>query len=87
MSTILARIISAIYNYAVNYKLVFKSKEKVRISSVKYALLALCQMSASAVLTTTGVQLFTFIPEAEIKIGVDIVLFFISYKIQRKMIF
>lgn len=87
VSTILARIISAIYNYAVNYKLVFKSKEKVRISSVKYAFLALCQMSASAVLTTTGVQLFTFIPEAEIKIGVDIVLFFISYKIQRKMIF
>ena len=87
VSTILARIISAIYNYAINYKLVFKSKEKVRISSAKCAFLALCQMLTSALLTAAGVQLFTFIPEAEIKIGVDVVLFFISYKIQQKMIF
>lgn len=44
-------------------------------------------MLTSALLTTAGVQLFTFIPESEIKIGVDIFLFFISYKIQQKMIF
>lgn len=40
VATVLARIISAVYNYTINYKVVFKSKENVGKASAKYFLLA-----------------------------------------------
>lgn len=86
-STALARIASSIYNYCVNYKIVFKSKKRVHTALAKYYTLALFQMFASAILTFAGVRILTTISEMYIKIPVDIFLFFISYYIQRKYIF
>lgn len=40
VATVLARIISTVYNYTINYKVVFKSKENVGKASAKYFLLA-----------------------------------------------
>ena len=40
VSTVLARLLSASYNYAMNYKVVFKSSERVRTSGIKYVILA-----------------------------------------------
>lgn len=86
-STVLARIISACYNYAMNYTKVFHSKAKVTTSGSKYALLAVLQMSCSALMVNCGKMLLPFMQETVIKIFVDIFLFFISYKIQQKFVY
>ena len=86
-STVFARIISACYNYAMNYKKVFHSKAKVATSGSKYALLAILQMSCSALMVNCGKMLLPFMQETVIKIFVDIFLFFISYKIQQKFVY
>ena len=87
ISTVLARVISATYNYAINYKKVFRSEESIARSAVKYACLAIVQMACSAVLVTGGVWLLSMCPEVIIKVVVDTFLFFVSYKIQQKIIF
>ena len=86
-STVLARVISAVYNYLVNYKLVFGSKQKVAVSGLKYFVLAIAQMSLSALLVTAGSSILPFLPEVAVKAVVDTMLFFISYKVQQKFIF
>lgn len=87
VSTVLARVISAVYNYLVNYKVVFRSRQKVAVSGTKYFLLAVVQMGLSALLVTGGNSLLPFLPEVVVKAVVDTVLFFISYKIQQKYVF
>ena len=87
VSTVLARVISAVYNYTVTYKLVFASKQKVSVSGMKFFILAIVQMSLSALLVTAGCSLLPFIPEVAVKACVDCVLFFISYTVQQKYIF
>lgn len=86
-ATVIARIISATYNYLMNYKVVFKSSENIGKSAVKYFILAVVQMSLSALLVTGGVKLIPVIPEVAVKIVVDTCLFFVSYYIQKKIVF
>lgn len=86
-ATVSARVLSAVYNYIINYKIVFDSREKHRLSTSKYFALACIQMILSAILVTLGAGVFSFMPETGIKIAVDAVLFFLSYTIQRKYIF
>lgn len=86
-ATAAARIVSASYNYWLNYKVVFKSREKIPRSAVKYVILAVLQMSCSALLTTAFVLLFPGIPEFPVKIVADTFLFFLSYFIQQKIVF
>ena len=87
ISTILARIISASYNYLINYKIVFKSKENITTSAVKYIILAIIQMLSSAALVTLLVSIFPANLEMVCKVIVDALLFFISYKVQQTLIF
>lgn len=87
LATALARIISATYNFVINYKLVFSSKKKATSSVWKYIVLALCQMGASALLVTVGCMVLPFAPEVAVKLVVDSVLFFLSYYIQRRFVF
>lgn len=86
-STICARIISATYNYLINYKIVFCSNTKHNISYVKYFILAVIQMSLSAFFVTVCSRIFPILQEVGVKIVVDTLLFFLSYKIQQKYIF
>ena len=86
-ATILARIISAAYNFLINHRLVFKSQVSKRNAAIRYFLLAILQMLASALLVTGGVYLLPMAPELAVKIVVDTILFFISYTIQREMVF
>lgn len=86
-STILARIISATYNYLLNYKMVFKSGEKHSKSALRYLILAGMQMMLSAGLVTIGCAFIPSVPELAVKIIVDTVLFLISYIIQREIVF
>lgn len=87
LSTVLARVISATYNYLINYKLVFSSNQQHKKSSVKYFTLAVVQMTMSALLVTIGVKVLTILPPVVVKIIVDTLLFLVSYFVQRKYIF
>lgn len=87
IATILARIVSASYNYLMNYKVVFKSNSNHKASSIKYCLLALIQMCLSAFLVTIGSCICAKTPEAAIKIVVDCILFLVSFYVQREVIF
>lgn len=87
MATVLARIISATYNYLMNYKIVFHSQEKYSSSALKYIVLAITQMTLSAVLVTTGTLLIPLFSEVIWKVLIDTVLFFISYHLQQNFVF
>lgn len=87
VATITARFFSSIYNYFINYKIVFRSREKIRRSVIKYYILAILQMTCSAVFVTLFKNLLPVCPEVVIKIFIDTVLFFISYHIQQNLIF
>lgn len=81
-----ARIISATYNYLLNYKVVFHSKRSIKTTGSKYLILALFQAALSAILVN---MIFPFIGgyEVLIKIPVDVLLFFLSFFIQRELVY
>ena len=86
ISTVMARIISSLYNYTINKNVVFYNNDKTENTLIKYILLVIIQMSCSAGLVFLGYNLIK-LPESVIKIIVDTCLFIISYKIQKKYIF
>ena len=85
-ATVLARICSAVYNFLVNYKLVFKSEKKLGNALGKYTLLAVVQMGLSALLVSL---VYPMVGGAEIwvKIPVDVLLFLASFVIQREHVY
>lgn len=87
IATILARIISAIYNYLVNFYFVFKSKKSYSQSAVRYFLLAVLQMGCSALLTTGLISITGINFELAVKIPVDTLLFLLSYHIQKQYVY
>lgn len=87
IATVFARAVSAIYNYLINYWIVFSSREKHKRSATRYFILAFLQMLCSAGLTTGLVARLPWMSELAIKIPVDTVLFFISFCIQREFIY
>jgi glycosyltransferase involved in cell wall biosynthesis len=88
-ATIISRIISSVFNFAVNQRMVFKTQN---VQSVwRYFFLMLGQLIASGFLTTT-VSYLTRLGHSTlwiscIKILVDFGLFLISYQIQKKFVF
>ena len=86
LATILARVCSATYNFLVNYKVVFKSDMKMGKAMIRYFVLAVIQMSLSAILVNT---IYPFMGGAEIlvKIPVDVFLFLASFVIQRELVY
>ena len=86
LSTVMARLLSAAYNYMINYKLVFESRGSLIKPLSRYVLLAVCQMSLSALLVNI---IYPYIGgfETFVKIPVDIMLFFLSYVIQREFVY
>lgn len=87
VSTVGARIISAMYNYLVNYYFVFKSKENHTKSACRYFVLAILQMACSAALVSVLVAATGAKLELVVKIPVDVFLFFVSYYIQKRMVY
>ncbi len=85
-ATVGARVISAVYNFLINYRVVFKSKAGMAVTIGKYALLAVCQMACSAFLVNTLYGLIGG-TEVMVKMPVDILLFFISFAIQREFVY
>ena len=85
ISTAIARVCSSLFNYLINKKVVFKSKRGY-ITLLMYYMLCITQMAASAALVSL-INMARFIPVQAAKIVVDCVLFLISYRIQKGLIF
>ena len=85
-ATVFARILSAFYNYSMNLKVVFQSEKTVGATLPRYVLLAAVQMSLSAFLVGKLYPLFGGI-EVVVKIPVDVLLFFLSFLIQREFVY
>ncbi len=83
--TVLARAVSSIYNFMMNKKLVFKNASKSPSVAVKYYLLAIIQLTVSALLVNYALL---FIPYSTIrKVIIDTLLFVVSFIIQREWVF
>ena len=87
ISTIAARIISAVYNFLINYKVVFHGKGSKAAAAVKYAVLAVVIMLLSGTLVSAGHRLFPSLIEVAVKIPVDCLLFVLSFYIQREIVY
>ena len=87
ISTVIARLISATYNYLVNYKFVFKSNNKHSESLLRYVALASFIMIVSGGLLTFIAPEINLISDVSVKFIVDAFLFILSYYIQKKYIF
>ena len=87
VATVGARVISAVYNYLINYKFVFKSRASKATSLTKYALLAVIQMTLSAGIVSAIVFIFPGCRETLVKAIVDTLLFLLSYAIQQRFVF
>ncbi len=87
LSTILARMISAVYNFMINYKVVFKGKGSRKRAAVKYIILAVFIMLASGLLVSGLHMALPKVPEPVIKIPVDALLFVVSFYMQREVVY
>jgi glycosyltransferase involved in cell wall biosynthesis len=83
-ATVCARILSSLYNFAVNSKLVFRKMN--RASLIKYFILVVIQMLVSAFAVN---ELLNWLGGNAVllKILVDVIIFFVNFVIQREFIF
>lgn len=86
VATAIARLISSLYNYSINRKVVFQSKEQIRQTIWRYYGLCIIQAACSAALVS-AFYLILPISKTLYKAIVDTILFFISYRIQRRFVF
>lgn len=84
IATVIARIISAGYNFAINSKVVFKSKNKDSI--IKYFILCAVQMFISAFAVSKLFEM-SHMNSTLIKVIVDTIIFIINFVIQREWVF
>lgn len=85
-STAVARVISAVYNFNINKKTVFRNMEKNHWIAAKYILLCTIQLFASAFFVKNLFGILQ-INESIIKLAVDMLLFFASFVVQREWVF
>lgn len=84
LATIIARVISSIYNYFVNAKMVFKNQNKS--SFIKYSLLVVIQMLVSA-FSVNYLDKILNMSTVVIKLIVDIIIFIVNFVVQREFVF
>ncbi len=87
LATVIARIVSGTVNFIINKFYAFKTKGRVRIELVSYAILFVIKMILSSLIVAYLSTEFITISETNIKILVDVLLFFGSFYIQDKYIF
>ena len=84
IATLLARILSSLYNYFINSRIVFKNKNKKAI--IGYFLLVIIQMIISATLVSIVKKILNN-NVTIIKFFIDIIIFIVNYIVQKKIIF
>ena len=83
-ATAMARVLSSLYNYFFNSRIVFKSKGIKRFFG--YAFLVIIQMGASALFVTILTKI-TGLNSTVIKFFVDIIIFIVNFLVQKFFIF
>jgi len=85
----IARLGSAVFNFTLNRKVVFKAKGKGGAYAARYALLCVCQLIVSSLAVWGLTSLFPDAPWlfTVFSLAVDTVLFAASYKIQQAWVF
>lgn len=86
LSTYIARVISAAFNFGLNKQVVFRRGD-VGNSLARYALLCVASVSASAALVTFISLIVPDVWPLFIKVIVDSILFFVNYRIQQAWVF
>ena len=86
LATLGSRACSSLVNFTLNKKLVFGAKGQLWRTLAKYYLLCVTQLLLSAG-CVWGIYTITHLPESVIKIPVDVGIFFLSYQIQRCIVF
>ncbi len=91
VSAIIARVLSSVYNYFINYRFVFSKKKTAKNTLLKYCILAAAVMAVSAVSTALIAKL---LPKESgtgtitvVKAVVDTLLFFVTFMVQREWVF
>lgn len=84
-ATILARVCSGSVNFLLNRFWSFRSRMPAGREALRYGILFVCQMAASAGFTT--VLTYMRLPSVPAKLIVDTCLFFISYVLQKNWVF
>lgn len=85
VATILARVLSSLYNFAINAKYVFQKYSKMML--LKYYILVVIQMFVSSFAVYIINKFIVDTIAVFIKIFVDIILFIINYFIQKGVVF
>lgn len=88
LATVCARILSSLVNYTYNKKAVFNTNSP-RSSVIRYYILAVCQMLLSWLCLNGLVTLFAAkgFAKTVLKMVVDLILFALSFQIQREWVF
>lgn len=86
LATIFSRILSSIYNYTFNRKIVFDSKKSIKRTLSGYYLLCVLNMVLSAVLVSS---IYGAIGRGliGIKISVDLLIFIANFFVQKRIVF
>lgn len=85
-ATLLARAVSSLLNYSMNRSLVFQETGGAGKSLARYYGLCVCQAAASA-LGVAALHALTAADPSVLKLLVDTVLFFVSYRVQQGWVF
>lgn len=86
-ATVLARALSGLVNYLINYFLVFHSRASYGRSAGLYAFITVVKTLASGLLVAKLAPLLTFLPRVGTKAGVDTLLFFLNYLCQKAFVY
>lgn len=86
LSNITARVFSAVFNFQLNRRYVFQSRESVRESAVKYGLLAVSILVLNSCLLQIQISVFSFNGMLA-KLLTEGILFLGSYFIQKNLVF
>lgn len=90
LSAVIARVVSSLFNFFINKKVVFNSDGKFVKTMIRYYALAIPQMLISAFAVTFIVDLLSIdnvALKSVIKALIDVTIFFASYFIQKKWVF
>lgn len=86
LATVLARVLSSIFNYLINKNMVFTNKENNKNTIFRYYTLCIVQMMLSYGGVYLGTMFIKTYPTF-VKIIVDFILFVLSFQIQREWVF
>ncbi|MGO1355863.1 bifunctional glycosyltransferase family 2/GtrA family protein [Alkalibacterium gilvum] len=86
VATILARVVSSVFNFVLNRRWVFESDKNLKQTLISYYGLALVVALVSGISVYWLFQL-TSIKELILKIVIDALLFIMSYRIQKSLVF